>query len=99
MSTGTECLDSKWRPLIPMCKEAVDAAESLKARSTFSYRLVQVFGLKRAKVMERRRSSAAKIVSISSHSRRDNEERMPTHAPLAYKYFAITRLTDLGSLS
>ena len=36
------------------------------------------------------------MVSISSHSRRDHEERMPTYAPLAYKHFAMTRLIDLG---
>jgi len=59
MSSGTEGLDGKLGPLIPMCKEAVDVislalldhrGESLKAQSTFPYRLVQIFALGGAKV-------------------------------------------------
>ena len=54
MSTGTEGLDSKLGPLIPMGKVAVDAVpltlldhrgESLKARFTLSYGLVHVYGV------------------------------------------------------
>ena len=59
MFSGTEGLDGELGPLIPMCMEAVDAmplalldyrGKSLTAQSTFTYRLVQVFGLGGAKV-------------------------------------------------
>ena len=76
MSSGTEGLDGELGPLIPMCKEAVDAiplalldhrGESLKAQSTFPYRLVQVFGLGGAKVFRAVAKFRSKVCEKSEH--------------------------------